>query len=112
MNSEDLFAQLMLRPQARVTVRTDYHWLRLTESKDLWYSGGGATNHQVFGFSGLPSGGRRELAHLADVGISASLCKQLTAYGYYGHAFGQAVVKSTFAGAGANYGYLEMTFRY
>ena len=28
MNNQDVFAQLILRPHARVTIRTDYHWLR------------------------------------------------------------------------------------
>ena len=93
-------------------MRTDYHWLRLTSSKDLWYSGGGATSDQFFGFPGLPSGGSRELAHLADLAVTVSLLKQLTAYAYYGHAFGQGVVSKNFSGAGANYGYVELTFRY
>ena len=31
MNNQDVFAQLILRPHARVTVRTDYHWLSLTD---------------------------------------------------------------------------------
>jgi len=112
MNNQDLFAQLLLKPHPRIGIRTDYHWLRLTEAADLWYAGGGATNADVFGFAGTPSGGRRELAHLVDVGITASLIDRLTAYVYYGRAFGQGVVRQTFAGTGANYGYLELTFRY
>jgi len=112
MNSEDLFAQLILKPHSRVTIRTDYHWLRLTESQDLWYSGGGATNDSFFGFAGLRSGGRRELADLADASITVSILKQLSAYLYYGHAFGQGVVRTSFAGTGANYGYTELTYRY
>ena len=70
MNIQDVFAQLMLKPHPRVTVRTDYHWLRVTEGRDLWYSGGGATNDDVFGFSGIPANGRRELAHLVDVSVT------------------------------------------
>ena len=112
MNSEDLFAQLILKPHPKVTLRSDYHWLRLGERGDLWYSGGGATNDTVFGFAGAPSGGRTELAHLVDVGINLSLLQQLTAYAYYGRAFGQSVVKTSFAGAAANYGYVELAFRY
>lgn len=112
MNNDDLFAQLILKPHERVTVRSDYHWLRLTESSDLWYSGGGATNDEFFGFAGLASAGRRELAHLVDLGVTVSILKQLTAYAYYGRAFGQGVVRTTFPGTAANYGYVEMTFRY
>jgi hypothetical protein len=112
MNTQDTFAQLIVKPCSRVTVRTDYHWLRLTEKKDLWYAGGGATNNDVFGFSGIPANDHRELASLVDLGVSVNLLKQLTAYGYFGHAFGQGVVKKTFAGSDANYGYVELTFRY
>ena len=63
------------QPHARVTVRTDYHWLRVTERDDLWYSGGGATNDDIFGFSGSPAGGHRELAHLVDVSVTVSLLR-------------------------------------
>jgi hypothetical protein len=112
MNNEDVFAQVILKPHPRVIVRSDYHWLRVTEKRDLWYAGGGATNDDVFGFSGIPSGGHRELAHLVDLGITIRLHERLTAYLYYGHAFGQGVVKSTFPGKDANYGYVDLTFRY
>jgi hypothetical protein len=112
MNGEDLFAQLILKPHARVTVRTDYHWLRLTERADLWYAGGGASNAQIFGFSGIPSGRERELAHLVDLSVTLTPVEHVTVYAYYGHAFGQSVVRTTFAGTGANYAYLEVTYRY
>jgi hypothetical protein len=113
MNNQDLFAQFILKPHSRVTIRSDYHWLRLTTSKDLWYAGGGATSNQFFGFSGTPSSGHRELAYLTDVSATISILKQLTAYAYYGRAFGQRVVKGTFPGGDtANYGYIELTYRY
>ncbi|MBI3786260.1 MAG: alginate export family protein [Deltaproteobacteria bacterium] len=112
MNNEDLFAQLVLKPHSMVTIRTDYHWLRLTEPKDLWYSGGGATNNQFFGFQGLNSGGKRNLAHVAEMGVTIAPWKQLTAGAYYAHAFGQGVVKRDFAGTAADYGFIELTARY
>jgi len=31
---------------------------------------------------------------------------------YYGHAFGRAVVRTSFAGTDADYGFVELTFRY
>jgi len=111
MNSEDLFAQLILRPHARVTLRTDWHWLRVTEPRDLWYAGGGASNDDIFGFSGAPAGGRRELAHLVDVSVSVTLPYQLALQAYYGHAFGGSVVGRSFAGRDADYGFVELTYR-
>lgn len=112
MNSEDFFAQLLLRPHPRVTVRCDWHWLRATESADLWYAGGGASNNRIFGFSGTPTGGHRELAHLVDASLAATLHERVTLYLYYGHAFGQGIVARTFAGKQLDYGYAEVTVRY
>jgi hypothetical protein len=112
MNVGDAFAQLLLRPDPRVTVRADYHWLRLSAGRDLWYSGGGAANDDVFGFAGFQAAGRRELAHVAEIGVSVALTQRLSFYGFYAHAFGQGVVDATFAGNDADYGYLELTFKY
>jgi hypothetical protein len=112
MNNEDLFAQLILRPHTRVTIRTDYHWLSLTERNDLWYAGGGATNDSSFGFSGAPAGGHRELAHLVDLSVAASLHERVSLGLDYGHAFGRAVVRTSFAGADADYAFAEVTLRY
>jgi hypothetical protein len=112
MNTADAFAQLLLQPHTKVSARLDYHWLRLTESGDLWYSGGGATKDDVFGYVGIPSSGRRELAHLVDASVTVGLPSGFTLGLYYGHAFGQGVVRGTFAGADANYGFWELTYRY
>jgi alginate export protein len=112
MNNQDLFAQLILRPHERVTIRTDYHWLSLTERDDLWYAGGGATNAKIFGFSGSPSGGHRELAHLVDLSATVSLHPYLSLGLYYGHAFGRSVVSTSFPDDDADYGFVELTFKY
>ncbi len=112
MNNEDLFVQLIVKPHPRLTLRSDLHRLRLSEASDLWYAGGGATNERVFGFSGTPSGGRKDLALLADLGLNLKLSQKLTAYAYVGRAWGRDVVRKSFAGENATYGYLELTFRH
>ena len=38
MNNEDIFAQLILKPTSKLTLRTEAHRLRLSDSADLWYS--------------------------------------------------------------------------
>ena len=48
-----------LRPHKKLTIRTDVHGLRLAQSNDLWYAGGGAFNPWVFGYAGRPSLGGR-----------------------------------------------------
>ncbi len=111
MNSDDRFVQLILRPHQRVTVRSDFHRLRLTEAADLWYSGGGATSQQVFGFAGTPSGGRHSLARVIDASTTISLTAKVTISGYYARASGGPVVATTFPRRRARFGYVELTFR-
>ncbi len=112
MNSSDVFLELQLRPHDRVLIRSDVHWLRLTEGRDLWYSGGGATSNTFFGYAGSPANGDRALATLADISLTVILHRRLTMEAYYGHAFGGSVVGQTFPGRDADYGFLEMTFTY
>jgi hypothetical protein len=109
MNNQDVFAQLILRPHAIVAFRSDVHWLRVTSSRDLLYAGGGATNDDVFGYSGTATGGRNGLAYLVDVGVTVTPASYLTIYGYYAHAFGQGVIHEAFRGSDADYAYVEAT---
>ncbi|HJQ83620.1 MAG TPA: alginate export family protein, partial [Candidatus Binatia bacterium] len=112
MNTSDVFGQLLLTPHRRLRIRVDHHWLTLTERRDLWYAGGGAGNDDVFGFSGAPSGGHRGLAQVTDVSIGLDLTHQLVLNVYYGHAFGARAVRTTFAGADADYGFTELVFTF
>ena len=112
MNDDDVFTELLLRPHERLLLRTDWHRLRVTEGRDLWYSGGGATNDTLFGFAGSPARGHRNLAQVVDVSATLVLPWHATLGAYYGHAFGGAVVGATFVGRDADYGFVEATFRY
>lgn len=112
MNMTDVFTMLILRPHDIVTLRTDWHWLRLTDRKDRWYQGGGAQNDELFGFSATPSSNHRELAHLVDVSATVAVASWMTIGAYYGHAFGGGVVAGTFDGRDTDYGFLELTLRY
>ena len=109
MNDQDLFLQGIVRPLSGVTVTVSGHWLRATESADLWYSGGGATSNTFFGYAGNASGGRHELSYLTDLEISYAVNPHLTCYAYYGRALGQGIVSANFAGNNADYGYIETT---
>jgi hypothetical protein len=115
MNMTDVFTMLVLRPHDLVTLRTDWHWLRLTDRQDLWYQGGGAQNEEIFGFSGsrpLQGHHHRELAHFVDLSATVAATSWMTIGAYYGHAFGGGVVASIFDGRDIDYGFLEMTLRY
>jgi hypothetical protein len=112
MNTTDAFAQLLFGPYRRLFVRVDYHWLALTHPRDLWYGGSGATNDDVFGFTGVASGGRDRLAQLVDLSVTVEVRKQLVVGAYYGHAFGAGAVRSTFDGADADYAFVETTLSF
>jgi Alginate export len=112
MNNEDWFAQILLQPHPLVAIRADYHWLRVTERRDLWYSGGGASDEELFGFSGIPAGGQHDLAQAVDVAVSLGPWRRLWLNAYYGHAFEGSVIRNTFEANDADYGYLELVFRY
>ena len=113
MNNRDLFGSLILRPAKGTSVRTEVHRLSLTKPSDLWYAGGGAFNKTVFGYQGRPSGGKTNLATLADIGADRAFGPLLNVGAYVGRAFGRDVVKSVHpAGDDGTFLYLEMTRRF
>jgi len=113
MNLEDSFAELILRPHPRVTLRSGYRWLRLSQSADLWYSGGGAFQSSTFGFSGRPSFGSRNLGDLVDISVDFKAASKTMLTFYYGHAKGGNIVHSIYpAGTASNLAYWEISQRF
>ena len=114
MNSEDAFAHVILRPIAGLVWRTDFHLLRLSEDDDLWYFGGGATRERrnvAFGYGGRPSGGKSSLMEILETQFSYNWNDFVSTTAYYGHGFGEGVVKADFRANDANYGFLEVTLK-
>ena len=113
MNMKDAFGELVLRPSKKVTLRTDVHSLRLADSNDLWYLGGGAFQPWTFGYTGRASGGQSSFATLYDVSVDWNLNRHFSIVPYYGHAAGKSVIQSIYPlGKNANYAYLELTYRF
>ncbi len=114
MNTEDGFLQLILRPFPGVVSRTDLHFIRLTEKKDLWYTGSGATESDRnvgFGFPGRPAFGHRDLFRIVETSLSYDWNTHLNLSVYYGHVFGQEVVRAIYPHDQADFGYLEVTLK-
>ncbi|MBI3302754.1 MAG: alginate export family protein [Deltaproteobacteria bacterium] len=114
MNSEDGFAQFLLRPHAGLVWRTDFHNLRVSKTRDLWYQGAGATlaDRDVgFGFPGRPVASRRDLFRVLETSFSYDWSKSVNLSLYYSHVFGGSVVRSIFAGDQADFGYVEVTLK-
>lgn len=113
MNIQDLFGQTILRPHGAVSIKAEAHWLRLADRNDLWYLGGGAFQPQTFGYIGRPSFGRRGLAALYDISADWRVNPSLTLHAYFGHARGSGVVEAIYPGGpNANFGYVELLYRF
>jgi len=112
MNTKDAFGELILRPK-RVTIRTDIHSLRLADSADLWYSGGGAFQATTFGYTGRPSNGQSTLATLYDVSADVTLTPHLGVGGYFGYATGGLVTQAIYSGDNAvHLGFFELNVKF
>ncbi|WP_254064311.1 alginate export family protein [Granulicella sp. S156] len=113
MNSRDEFIQVVDNPAKKLEIRSDMHFLQLTSNADLWYQGGGAYDNKVFGYTGRPAGGHSSFASVYDISSDYQMTHELALNLYYAHSFGKQVVKTDYpAGASANYGYLELVYRW
>jgi hypothetical protein len=113
MNNEDLSGTLTLRPAKSITVKSEYHYLRLAVRTDLWYAGGGAFQPWSFGYAGRPSGGSRNLSGLYDASVDWTVNPHASITCYYGYADGRRVVESIYPrGSSGSLGYVELTYRF
>jgi len=113
MNNEDFFASATFRLPRAVVIKSELHALRLANSNDLWYGGGGAFQPQTFGYTGRTSGGNRSLANVWDVSMDVPLGYGFSLTTYYAHAWGKSVIQSIYpAGRNAQFGYLETNFHF
>lgn len=113
MNNRDLFVQLMLKPSSKLSLGLDWHMLWLTKSEDFWYAGGGAFNHNSFGYVGRPSGGAKRLMDLIDLSVDYAPNPNLSWTIYIGKAWGKDVVRANFPSKDdAFFGYLEVIRRW
>ncbi len=108
MNDEDLFAQLLLDPHARVSLAASAHLLRLRADEDFLYSGGGATSNRVFGYSAVAGAtGSRDVGTMLDLSASVRPTDWLTLGLYYAHVFGRGTLEDTYADEDADYAFVE-----
>jgi hypothetical protein len=113
MNTEDRFGALVLRPHAKVTISSEFHALRLSNAKDLWYSGGGVYQPWTFGYVGRPTSGRRSLGNLYDTSVEYRATRRTTFTAYFGHAQGLAAMEQIYPkGKNGEFGYVEAMFKF
>ncbi len=113
MNNRDWMAAMVLRPSPKVTVSTEFHSLALSNRNDLWLQGGGVFQPWTFGYVGRATGGAKSLANLYDASVDYRIRPNVTISGYFGHAQGLAAMRAIHPkGTQANFGYLEVLYRF
>jgi hypothetical protein len=113
MNNQDAFAEVILRPHPKWTIRSDAHFVRLSSKRDLWYSGGGAFQPGTFGYAGRPSNGSASLANVYDVSADYQVNAHLTLTGYYAGATGRTVIQKIYPNGGTGQlGYAELNWKF
>ncbi len=108
MNNTSAYAQLLLRPNPNLLVRTEFQNLRLTSSSDLLYAGGGPFNDVGFGILGTPSRGENKLGNLIDVSVDYKFSSE-TSLGFY---VGQVIDSKVFADSSSRFAFLEFTQKF
>lgn len=111
-NNKDGFVQLIDSPSKRLDVRSDLHFLQLTSPTDFLYNGGGAYDNKVFGFTGRTSNNHTSLASIADISADFAVSPALSMNLYYAHSIGKTVIASIYQSNQANFGYMELIYRF
>lgn len=113
MNNEDAYMTLAVQPAAKLKMRSEAHSLRLANSADLWYSGGGAFQPKTFGYTGRPSNGHQGLANVWDVSAQYQITNNFSISPYYGHAWGKSVIQAIYPrNANGQLAFLETNFHF
>ncbi len=113
MNNQDAFGEVILRPHARFNIRSEIHSLRLANGNDFWYQGGGAYQPWTFGYTGRPSGGKRDMATVADISADYQINRKVSINVYFANAWGGQVMQSIYPnGKDARLGYVELGYRF
>jgi hypothetical protein len=112
VNLKDAFAQVILRPNSKLTIRSDAHSLKLADPNDFWYTGSGAYENLNFGYSARNSGGHTNLGLLFDISADYQLRKNTLLTLYLAYARGGDVELATFKGREADFAYFELTQRF
>ncbi len=111
-NTTEVFVTAALHPYPVATIRAGARRVRLSESADLWYVGGGAFEDETFGYTGRPGGGGRGLATIFDLSLTVAPATWVTIEAYGALAPEDDVIRSIYPGAGTGrLAYLELELR-
>jgi len=87
--------------------------IRLANSADFWYLGGGAFQPKTFGYTGRPSNDFSGLANVWDLSADYQITRSFSSTLYYGHAWGKTVVAKIYPkDPNGQFAYLETNFHF
>ncbi|HEU4525603.1 MAG TPA: alginate export family protein [Gemmatimonadales bacterium] len=110
-NTTEVFATAALHPHPVATVRAGARRVRLSESADLWYTGGGAFEDDTFGYTGRP-GGAGGLATIFDLSLTVAPANWVTVEAYGALAPEDDVIRSIYPeGSTGRLAYVEVELR-
>jgi hypothetical protein len=113
MNNVDRFGMFTVRPWKSLSLRHEFHSLRLASRSDLWYLGGGAFQPWTFGFSGRPANNHLGLANLYDLSADYTFNAHASMAAYWGYAVGHAVIASVYPrNKNGSLGFIEFNFKF
>lgn len=115
MNNEDIFLQVFAKPTKKLTLRSDFHILKLAEKSDRWYVGAGATQEKgsIFGFAARTSNSEDDLGQLLDLSLGYTFNDTISSSLYYGRFFGGDVVEKIYTSDNnADLAYLETVLKF
>ena len=108
MNNTSLYAQLLLRPNPNLLIRSEFQNLELSNRNDLLYSGGGPFNDIGFGIGGVPSRGEKRIGNLIDTSVDYKFNAQSSVGLYAGFVFDSKV----YADSTSRFAFLEFTQKF
>jgi hypothetical protein len=112
-NSNDQFVQMIDNPMKNLELRADLHFLHLASNTDLWYQGGGPYDNKVFGYTGRTANLRNSFASVFDISSDYALNPSFSVNLYYAHSVAKSAILGSFpTGPAANYGYLELIYKW
>jgi hypothetical protein len=114
MNSEDAFVSLIMKPKDFLTLRTEFHNLRLSDRQDRWYIGSGAMHDNIADdFAARSSSNKKDLGQLLDVTAIWNVNPDMTVMAYYGHMFEDNVTEKFFTNQkDINFFFLEVAVNF
>jgi hypothetical protein len=112
-NSRDAFVALEVAPRTGVSLKLSARSVRLADSADLWYVGGGAFDRRTFGYAGRPAGGATDLGTALDLSVEWRRSAHVSLAAYAALASGGAVMEHTYGHRPrSTFAFLETTLRW